>query len=154
LRDTPPISRETGNLPMNVIRPDKTEETGTQLEGGDLAAVSEVEAGIRDFVRNDIAYLRRPGGPEPTVDSAGREAAAASDVSSLIQRVAGTSLSEIENLITELESLRDALHAEGQRVQREISTYAQLSQAAMKSTRMIGENVTLWKRTADGLRNS
>jgi hypothetical protein len=24
----------------------------------------------------------------------------------------------------------------------------------MKSTRMIGENVTLWKRTADGLRNS
>jgi hypothetical protein len=139
---------------MNVIRPDKTEETGTQLEGGDLAAVSEVEAGIRDFVRNDIAYLRRPGGPEPTVDSPGREAAAASDVSSLIQRVAGTSLSEIENLITELESLRDALHAEGQRVQREISTYAQLSQAAMKSTRMIGENVTLWKRTADGLRNS
>ena len=25
-----------------------------------LAAVSEVEAGIRDFVRNDVAYLRRP----------------------------------------------------------------------------------------------
>jgi len=26
----------------------------------DLSAVSEVEAGIRDFVRNDVAYLRRP----------------------------------------------------------------------------------------------
>ena len=32
-----------------------TEEVDTNL-----AAVSEVEAGIRDFVRNDIAYLRRP----------------------------------------------------------------------------------------------
>ena len=39
------------------------------------------------------------------------------------------------------------------RVQREISGYAQLSQAAMKSTRMIADNVTQWKRAADGLRN-
>ena len=73
---------------------------------------------------------------------------------SSIQRVAGTSLAEIEKLISELESLRDLLHAEGQRVQREISGYAQLSQAAMKSTRMISDNVTQWKRAADGLRNS
>ena len=29
-------------------------------EDSNLAAVTEVEAGIRDFVRNDIAYLRRP----------------------------------------------------------------------------------------------
>ena len=75
------------------------------------------------------------------------------NVNSLIQRVAGTSLAEIENLISELESLRDVLHAEGQRVQREISGYAQLSQAAMKSTRMIADNVAQWKRAADGLRH-
>ena len=80
--------------------------------------------------------------------------ATVNNVNSLIQRVAGTSLSEIENLISELESLRDLLHAEGQRVQREISGYAQLSQAAMKSTRMIADNVAQWKRAADGLRNS
>jgi hypothetical protein len=80
--------------------------------------------------------------------------ATVNNVNSLIQRVAGSSLAEIENLISELESLRDLLHAEGQRVQREISGYAQLSQAAMKSTRMIADNVTQWKRAADGLRNS
>jgi hypothetical protein len=80
--------------------------------------------------------------------------ATVNNVNSLIQRVAGTSLSEIENLVSELESLRDLLHAEGQRVQREISGYAQLSQAAMKSTRMIADNVAQWKRAADGLRNS
>jgi hypothetical protein len=121
-----------------------------------LAAVSEVEAGIRDFVRNDIAYLRRPPGMLNADDPALEPSAEATvtNVNSLIQRVAGTSLAEIEKLISELESLRDLLHAEGQRVQREISGYAQLSQAAMKSTRMIADNVTQWKRAADGLRNS
>ena len=138
---------------MNVIRPEKLDASETEVDG----AVSEVEAGIRDFVRNDIAYLRRPGGgavstSEPPPLDAGAETAV-SNVNSLIQRVAGTSLSEIENLIAELEQLRDMLHAEGQRVQREISGYAQLSQAAMKSTRMVSENVQLWKRNTESLRN-
>jgi hypothetical protein len=138
---------------MNATnRTDKVESPEVDT---DLAAVSEVEAGIRDFVRNDVAYLRRP--PTLTPDTTAVEAstdATVNNVNSLIQRVAGTSLAEIENLIGELESLRDLLHAEGQRVQREISGYAQLSQAAMKSTRMITENVAQWKRAADGLRNS
>ena len=138
---------------MNAtIRSEKIESTE---EDSNLAAVSEVEAGIRDFVRNDVAYLRRAPGmltsPEPVLEPSTE--ATVNNLNSLIQRVAGTSLAEIENLISELESLRDLLHAEGQRVQREISGYAQLSQAAMKSTRMIADNVTQWKRAADGLRN-
>ena len=139
---------------MNAtIRSEEIE--ATEEVDSNLAAVSEVEAGIRDFVRNDIAYLRRPAvaSPETAPLDASAEATV-NNVNSLIQRVAGTSLAEIEKLISELESLRDLLHAEGQRVQREISGYAQLSQAAMKSTRMIADNVTQWKRAADGLRNS
>jgi hypothetical protein len=138
---------------MNAsIRSEKVESPEVD---SNLAAVSEVEAGIRDFVRNDVAYLRRPPTltPEPLALEPNTEATV-NNVNSLIQRVAGTSLAEIENLIGELESLRDLLHAEGQRVQREISGYAQLSQAAMKSTRMIADNVAQWKRAADGLRNS
>jgi hypothetical protein len=138
-----------------TIRSEEIESTDDANVDSNLAAVSEVEAGIRDFVRNDIAYLRRPA--VPSVETAPLEPnteATVNNVNSLIQRVAGTSLAEIEKLILELESLRDLLHAEGQRVQREISGYAQLSQAAMKSTRMIAENVTQWKRAADGLRNS
>jgi hypothetical protein len=119
----------------------------------DLEVASEVEAGIRDFVRNDVAYLRRPPAI-PSVEPLDQShETAVNSVNSLIQRVAGTSLAEIEKLISELEGLRDLLHAEGQRVQREISGYAQLSQAAMKSTRMIADNVSQWKRAADGLRN-
>jgi hypothetical protein len=152
---------------MNAtIRSEKIESTEVD---SNLAAVSEVEAGIRDFVRNDIAYLRRPapgiqGSGEATPETKVEvkletkleptQEATVNNVNSLIQRVAGTSLAEIENLIAELEALRDLLHAEGQRVQREISGYAQLSQAAMKSTRMIADNVTQWKRSAEGLRNS
>jgi hypothetical protein len=140
---------------MNAtIRPEKIDSTE---QDSDLAAVSEVEEGIREFVRNDVAYLRRPApsmvsSVEPALEPTAE--ATVNNVNSLIQRVAGTSLAEIEKLIAELESLRDLLHAEGQRVQREISGYAQLSQAAMKSTRMIADNVTQWKRAADGLRNS
>jgi hypothetical protein len=145
---------EIGEKPMNATRSEKIEST----EDSNLAAVSDVEAGIRDFVRNDVAYLRRPAQGVPSsadtaVEPSSTEATV-NNVNSLIQRVAGTSLAEIENLISELEGLRDLLHSEGQRVQREISGYAQLSQAAMKSTRMIADNVAQWKLAADGIRSS
>src|SRR5215813_10960680 len=132
----------------------RAEEIEETIDMDDNAA-SQVEDGIREFVRNDIAYLRRPQVPSPdTAPVDANSEATVNNVNSLIQRVAGTSLAEIEKLISELESLRDLLHAEGQRVQREISGYAQLSHAAMKSTRMIADNVNQWKRAADGLRNS
>ena len=142
---------------MNAVpseKPETTEEN-TDLSANNISAVTEVEAGIRDFVRNDIAYLRRPGqtptqtaAPVDTTDSD----ATVKNVNSLIQRVAGTSLGEIENLISELESLRDLLHAEGQRVQREIAGYAHLSHAAMKSTRIIAENLAQWKSASENIR--
>jgi hypothetical protein len=130
---------------MSVISSEKILEN--------LAAVSEVEAGIRDFVRSDMA--RRPATLPSSIETALESSTEASvnNISSLIQRVAGPSVTEIENLVSELEVMRVMLHAEGQRVQREISGYGQLSQAARKSTRMIADNVSEWKRAADGLRN-
>lgn len=143
---------------MNAVpseKPETTEEN-TDLSANNISAVTEVEAGIREFVRNDVAYLRRPGQtPSPStaapLDSADSDATV-KNVNSLIQRVAGTSLGEIENLISELESLRDLLHAEGQRVQREIAGYAHLSHAAMKSTRIIAENLAQWKSASENIR--
>ena len=58
--------------PMNTMRPEKTESTETEVDT-DLAAVTEVEAGIRDFVRNDIAYLRRPAAVTSTEAAARSE---------------------------------------------------------------------------------
>src|SRR3974390_1968141 len=92
--------------------------------------ISEVEGEIREFVRKDVASLRRvEAGSEVFV----------SNLNSIVQRVAGTSVAEIDNLICELEQLRERLHHEGQRVQREVVAYAQMSQAAMRSTKIIVE---------------
>ena len=54
------------------------------------------------------------------------------DLASLLQRVAGTSVREIENLIVELQTLREKLQSEGARVQREIVEYATLSQSTLQ----------------------
>src|SRR3954464_7585556 len=51
---------KTGEQPMTAIRSETIESIESIEENSELSAVSEVEAGIRDFVRNDVAYLRRP----------------------------------------------------------------------------------------------
>jgi hypothetical protein len=108
----------------------------------DKQAESEVEGEIREFVRRDVAGLRRQ---QPENDSE----MVASNIGSLLQRVAGTSVQEIDKLIGELQTLREMLHAEGARVQREIVEYATLSQAAMQSTKIIAESLTHWKKVPD-----
>jgi hypothetical protein len=102
---------------------------------------TQVEGEIREFVRRDVATLRR----QPESDSE----MVASNIGTLLQRVAGTSVKEIDKLIAELQTLREMLHNEGARVQREIVEYATLSQAAMQSTRIIAESLTHWKKVPD-----
>jgi len=101
----------------------------------------EVEGEIRDFVRRDVATLRRQHESDSEM--------VASNITSLLQRVAGTSVQEIDNLIGELQTLRERLHSEAARVQREIVEYATLSQAAMQSTKIIAESLTQWKKVPD-----
>ena len=98
-----------------------------------------VEGEIREFVRRDVATsLRR----QPESDSE----MVANNITSLLQRVAGTSVQEIDKLISELQTLRDMLQNEGARVQREIVEYATLSQAALQSTKIIAESLATWKQ--------
>jgi hypothetical protein len=73
---------------MTAIRSEKIESTDVD---SDLAAVSEVEAGIRDFVRNDIAYLRRPATATSSETALEPSAeATVNNLNSLIQLVAGS----------------------------------------------------------------
>ena len=51
------------------------------------------------------------------------------------------------------EKKMDFLRNEGDRVQREIVGYVQLSDAAMKSTRIIADSVAQWKGAVDGARS-
>ena len=59
----------------------------------------------------------------------------------MLRRVAGNSAREIDDLIGELQNLRDRLDADGHRVQRDIMDYADLSQAVMQLTKIISESV-------------
>ena len=108
---------------------------------GQPATEAAVEGEIREFVRRDAPSLRR----SPEMDSE----LVANNISTLLQRVAGSSVQEIDRLITELQTLRDMLQEEGARVQREITEYAHLSQSAMQSTKIIAESLGKWKGGSD-----
>jgi hypothetical protein len=127
---------------MNVIRPGKNGDEAQTT----TAAAAQVEGELGELIRRDIAPLRRPQLVEPNGDPA------VSHVNSLIDRVSGGSVKEIERLIAELQSLRDFLLNEGQRVQREITGYAQMSQSAISSTKIMVESVAKWKVAIDTAR--
>jgi hypothetical protein len=99
----------------------------------------EFEGEIREFVRKDMAPWRRRSEPE----------APSENVSMLVQRVAGASLTEIDHVIDELRSMREFLRSEGERVQREIAGYATVSQTAAASMKVISESMAQW-RSASG----
>jgi cell division septum initiation protein DivIVA len=107
-------------------------------EGDQQNRENGVEGEIREFVRRDGGQALRRA-PESDSDLV------AHNISTLVQRVAGTSVQEVDRLIAELQQLRDLLHQEGARVQREIAEYAHLSQSAMQSTKIIAESLAHWK---------
>src|SRR5262249_40528898 len=102
------IARSGKGSSMNV----NTAERVTDIDG------AAFEGEIREFIRKDMTPARR-------VSAEGSEFAV-NNVNSLVQRVAGTSLQEIDNLVVELQNLRDFLVSEGERVQREIAGYGEL----------------------------
>jgi len=105
-------------------------------------AKAGVEGEIREFVRRDIADLRRPSENDGKL--------VADNVGLLLQRVSANSVQEIDRLINDLKTLRERLHDEGERVRRKIVEYASLSQAAMQSTKVIAESLGNWKGVPEG----
>jgi len=143
---------------MTAIRPERlgadqsgSEKTGPEkyalnrsvtekLGEVDQAAATAFEGEIREFVRRDVATLRRQ-------HSEGDAAAdpAAENLNALIRRVAGASMEEIDRVILELQGVRDMLRSEGERVSRELAGYASLSHASMTAIKVIGDSLKQWK---------
>jgi hypothetical protein len=73
----------------------------------------------------------------------------AETLNALIQRVAGDSMDEIDRVIRELESVRDMLRNEGERVSREVAGYASLSHAATTAMKVFADRIKQWKDASD-----
>jgi hypothetical protein len=116
-----------------------------KLTDADQAAAT-FEGEIREFVRRDVAFLRRQR-PETETQSE----PVSDNLNGLIRRVSGASMEEIDRVILELQGVREMLRSEGERVGREIAGYANLSHAAMTAMKVIGDSLTQWK---NGSRNS
>ena len=106
----------------------------------DQAAATAFEGEIREFVRRDVATLRRQRN-----EGDGAADPAAENLNALIRRVAGASMEEIDRVIHELQGIRDMLRSEGERVSRELSGYASLSHASMTAMKVIGDSLKQWK---------
>ena len=116
-----------------------------KLSDADQAAAT-FEGEIREFVRRDVAFLRRQS---PEADTPSEPVS--DNLNGLIRRVSGASMEEIDRVILELQGVREMLRSEGERVGREIAGYASLSHAAMTAMKVIGDSLTQWK---NGSRNS
>jgi hypothetical protein len=120
-------------------------------ENPKVKTVSQIDEALRDFVLQDTAHLRRDA-ENVTRGNLRPESApeVVANVNSLVQQVAGVSLDQLDDVIVDLRNLRDYLHSEGERVQREISGFLRLNQTAMGSTKLITDNIRQWKEGVRG----
>jgi hypothetical protein len=121
---------------------------GTKGLGMGQVDKQEPASDVGELVQRAGAQLRRH---QPDI---GRPPEEGRSFNSIIERISGTSVMEIEGLIGDLRRFRAYLLNESQRVQREITEYAQMSQAAAKSTKIIAESLARLKVMAEPNRGS
>ena len=126
---------------MSALKPERFgPEQPAQPTEGERNASQEFEGEIREFIRRDISQRRqRPA--NATQDSS------VDNVANLIERVSSVSVNEIDRVIGELEQIRDTLRSEGERVRRELTNYAGLSQSTVSSMKIIADTVAQLKPT-------
>ena len=113
-------------------------ENRQEHEGRNGHVLPEIEDEFRELVRRGIPRVRAESGN-----------GSVTNLNSLAQSISGPSVREIEKVILQLQDLRDHLIHESQRIQRAITEYAQLSQATVKSTEIIAENLAQWRQPAE-----
>ena len=106
---------------MELVKPDKS---------APVTVTKAVESEKRD--------LARQKGPD-MADAVG--------LCSDVLQAGAKSIAEIEKLMAELHAARDYLQSEGERIRREAARYAQLTQSASSSVKMISESMERWRET-------
>ena len=99
--------------------------------------LSDLEDGMREFVRRDLAPNRRPRTDQIAPDM----------IISAVQAISSGAIVEVERVLKELTQVRELLRSEGERVQREIVQYHALNEAARTSMKIIGDSLAQWRPT-------
>ena len=110
-------------------------------------AANTIEGEIRNLVRHDAVVLQQ----QPS-EAGPADYPVTADMNSLIRRVAGASMDEINRVIQELESVRNTLRTEGRRVSQGVAGYCSLNHAAMTAMKVITDSIKQWKDAQDKLR--
>ena len=74
-------------------------------------------------------------------------------LASLIRSVGMTSITDIDNLVIELQDARDYLRSEGERIRAEVAHYAALVGAASASVKIIFDVLRAWRTTGHPAHN-
>jgi hypothetical protein len=119
-------------------------------ENSNARPIPQIDDALREFARLDVSSRRVAENAAPANLSPEPESSAevVADINSLVQRVAGVSLDQLDDVIVDLRQLRDFLRSEGERIKREILGYLQLHEIAIGSTKSIIDNVAQWKEVA------
>ena len=111
---------------MNIARP---------LGSAEIEKSSEVDiaGNIHELARGSSAVFRQS---ETSDDEMSTD-----NLAGLLRRVAEASTREVDSLIGDLQALRRKLNADGNRIQRDIAEYSELSQQVMQLANIISESV-------------
>ena len=101
---------------------------------------AEIDSSLERDIGRNVHELSRANAAFRQVGNGNGETSA-SDLGTLLRRVAEASTREVEALIDELDGLRKKLESDGDRIQRDVERYAELSQAVMQLAAIISDNV-------------
>jgi hypothetical protein len=93
---------------------------------------SEIGRNIPKLLRTGASFRQSESGDvEPAAENLG----------DLLRQISKASMGEIDNLISELQTLRKKLQTDGDRIERDIEKYAELNQQVMQLTTIISDSV-------------
>ena len=108
-------------------------------------AVPERGDALESDIRNSVHRDAKNGRPALANESE----AVTTNLGATLERVSSLSLSGIDELVAELQTLRERLACEGERIQRELTEYAFLSQSSIQSTKVIAESLERFKHVLE-----
>jgi hypothetical protein len=114
--------------PEQYAPPDR--RPGHKLRDVDQAAANAFEDEIRELVQRSLPHQQQSDtGPAPE------------NLNNLIGRVASASIAEIDQVILELQGVRDMLRNEGERLSHEIFRFTSLNQASMIAVKAVADSL-------------